>query len=158
MELRTRWAGQPLNPGARESIAVVQVETVTTVQSSAGSFLSPTPEQIVPAYVERSAGIADARSPEQAERAKIDIALLFRGDASGQRQQRLDAQLVSANAAAWSAIEHCFPHVEQSAAARELAARRVERRRGRARQHRFPRMARLAGFSRARCSRQHAAD
>ncbi|HEX2673911.1 MAG TPA: hypothetical protein VHM25_23705, partial [Polyangiaceae bacterium] len=36
------------------SVAVVQVETVTTVQSSAGSFLSPTPEQLVPDYVERN--------------------------------------------------------------------------------------------------------
>jgi hypothetical protein len=101
-------------PGT-SSIAVVQVETVTTVQSSAGSFLSPTPERVVPDYVERSREASNAESA-QPERAKIDVALLFRGTQAGSFSQQLDAQLVSASAAPWSIVEHCFPHVEQSAA------------------------------------------
>jgi hypothetical protein len=99
-----------------QAIAVVQVETVTTVQSSAGSFLSPTPEQLVPDYVERSDQAANPGSAEQPERAKIDLALLFRGSQAGSFDLQLDAQLVSANAAVWSAVEHCFPHVEQTPA------------------------------------------
>jgi hypothetical protein len=101
-------------PGT-SSIAVVQVETVTTVQSSAGWFLSPTPERVVPDYVEGSREAANAESTEP-ERAKIEIALLFRATQAGSFSQQLDAQLVSANAAPWSTVEHCFPHVEQSAA------------------------------------------
>jgi len=97
------------------SIAVVQVETVTTVQSSAGSFLSPTPEQLVPSYVERSVEGASAATAEAEERAKIDLALLFRGADAGSVNQRFDARLVSAGAAPWSTIDHYFPHVELSA-------------------------------------------
>ena len=43
-----------------EPVEVVQVETITTVQSSLGSFLSPNPERLVPAYVERSPESASA--------------------------------------------------------------------------------------------------
>ena len=100
-----------------QAIAVVQVETVTTVQSSAGAFLAPTPERLVPAYIERSMEAASAGPLEQEERAKVDLALLFRSTAAGSARQRLDAQLSSANAAPWSAIDHSFPHVEQSGAA-----------------------------------------
>lgn len=110
-------AGVVSDAGAtsEHSLTVIQVETVTTVQSSAGSFLSPTPEQLVPAYVERNTEDTAASAGQQ-ERAKIDIALLFRGTQAGTFNQQLDAQLVSENRASWSAIEHCFPHVEQSAA------------------------------------------
>jgi hypothetical protein len=103
-------------PATARSIAVVQVETVTTVQSSAGSFLSPTPEQVVPAYVERSSAGPSATPAAQPERAKIDVALLFRGNEEGSFDQQLEAQLVAASTAQWSAVEHCFPQVEQTAA------------------------------------------
>jgi hypothetical protein len=96
-----------------QSIAVVQVETITTVQSSAGSFLSPTPEQLVPAFVELGRG-ASAGSEEQRERSKIDIALLFRATEAGSISQQLNAQLVSASAAQLSDIQHSFPHIDQS--------------------------------------------
>lgn len=96
------------------SIAVVQVQTVTTVQSSAGSFLSPTPEQLLPAYIERNLDGVSAATAEAEERAKIDLALLFRSMDASSVNQRLDAQLVSASAEPWSTIDHYFPHVEQS--------------------------------------------
>jgi len=99
-----------------QPIAVVQVQTVTTVQSWAGSFLSPSPEQVVPAYVERGTVASSAGSAAQEERARIDVALLFRGPQAGSFSQPLNAHLVSASAAPWSAIEHCFPHAEQSSA------------------------------------------
>ena len=110
-------AGGSSDAGAtsEQSLSVVQVETVTTVQSSGGSFLSPAPEQLVPAYVERNID-GSAASAEQQERAKIDIALLFRAPALEAIDQQLDAHLASANASPWSTIEHCFPHVEQAAA------------------------------------------
>jgi hypothetical protein len=69
----------------------------------------------VPAFVERAAEIADTRSAEQQERAKVDLALLFAETQTGTLNQRLDARLASASTAVWS-IEHSFPHVEQSAA------------------------------------------
>jgi len=98
-----------------EPVEVVQVETITTVQSSLGSFLSPNPERLVPAYVERSPESASADAVAQPERAQVDVALLFRGTQAGNFNQRLDAQLASASAP-WSAIEHCFPHAEQLSA------------------------------------------
>jgi hypothetical protein len=102
--------------GSAVPIAVVQVETVTTVQSSAGVFLSPTPEQLVPTFVERNAEAPSAATAAQEERAKIDIALLFRGSGASSFNRRLNAQLVSANAGPWSTIESSFPRVEQTAA------------------------------------------
>ncbi|HEY3253711.1 MAG TPA: hypothetical protein VGJ91_07170, partial [Polyangiaceae bacterium] len=107
-------AGTGNEAAGAQSIAVVQVETVTTVQSAAGSFLSPIPEQVVPAYVESSTEAESAESAEQQERAKVDVALLFRGSHAGSINQELDAQLVPASAAPWSAISHCFPHAEQT--------------------------------------------
>jgi len=98
------------------SVAVVQVETVTTVQSSAGFFLSPTPEQVVPDYVERNPEGASAAAAVADERAKIDLALLFRDAEAGGVNQELDAQLMAANAAPWATVDHYFPHVEQSPA------------------------------------------
>ena len=100
--------------GSAESIAVVQVETITTVQSSAGWFLSPTAERLVPAYVERSTESPAPESAEQQERAKVDVALLFRGTEPGNLEQRFDARLVSASASPRGTIEHSFPHVEQA--------------------------------------------
>jgi hypothetical protein len=110
-------AGAPsgISP-SRQSVTVVQVGTITTVQSSLGTFLSPTPEQLVPTFVESAAQTVIAAAAEQQERAKIDLALLFRGTEVGSFSQQLNAQLVSANAATWSAIEQSFPHVDQSAA------------------------------------------
>jgi len=108
-------AGAVSDSRSTPSIAVVQVETITTVQSSAGSFLSPTPEQVVPAYVERNTEQATAAAAEREERAKIDVALLFHSSAAAGINQTLDVQLASGNAAAWSTIEHCFPHAEQNA-------------------------------------------
>ena|GEM_PF-1313432 len=96
-------------------IAVVQVETVTTVQSSAGSFLSPTPEQLVPAYVERGTSGLNAEQAAEQERAKIDVALLFRSAGADDVDQALDVRLVSANTAPGSTIDHYFPHVERVA-------------------------------------------
>ena len=107
-------AGQAAESGSAESIAVVRVETITTVQSSAGSFLSPTPERPVPAYVERSTEGPGAEAAELQERAKVDVALLFRGTEPGNLDQRLDARLASAPASTRVTIEHSFPHVEQS--------------------------------------------
>ena len=104
-------AAEQTDPSA--TLAVVQVETVTTVQSSAGSFLSPTPEQVVPAYVERGSA---AERAESQERARIEVALLFRGTLAGGLSQQLDTQLVPASVASWSGIEHSFPHVEQTPA------------------------------------------
>jgi len=110
-------AGTGADAGATSepSLAVVQVETVTTVQSSAGSFLSPTAEQLVPAYVERNTEDS-AAAAEQQERVKIDVALLFRGADAHRVNQQLEAHLVSENGAAWFAVEHCFPHVEGASA------------------------------------------
>ena len=98
------------------SVTVVQVETVTTVQSSAGSFLSPAPEQLLPDYVERNPEGGSAAAAAAEERAKIDLALLFRGADAGGINQEFDARLVAANAAPWSIVDHYFPHVEQSPA------------------------------------------
>ena len=98
------------------SIAVVQVETVTTVQSSAGSFLSPTPEQLVPDYLERNPDGGSAAVAAAEERAKIDLALLFRGIDTDDVHEELDARLVAGNAGPWSTVDHYFPHVEQSPA------------------------------------------
>ena len=106
---------QPSEQPSETSIDVVQIETVTTVQSSAGSFLSPTPEQLLPAYVERNREDSAALAQLQ-ERAKIDVALLIRGGQTGSAPKELDARLVSASAAPWSGMEHCFPHVERSGA------------------------------------------
>src|SRR6478735_2077167 len=78
-------AEPPEAPAA--TLTVVQVETVTTVQSSAGSFLSPTPEQVVPTYVERGSA---AERAESQERARIEVALLFRGTLAGGLSQQLD--------------------------------------------------------------------
>jgi hypothetical protein len=107
--------GEPKETATPASIAVVQVETVTTVQSSAGSFLSPSPEQVVPAFVERSESSA-VGAALQSERAKVDVALLFRGNEAESFTQPVDAQLTSASSAQWSAIEHCFPAAERAAA------------------------------------------
>jgi len=108
-------AGAPPTASNQPSIDVVQVETVTTVQSWAGSFLSPTPERAVPAYVERGAAVSSAEYAQLVERAKVDIALLFRASPAGSANQDLSAQLISPSAAPWSGVAHCFPHVEQSA-------------------------------------------
>jgi hypothetical protein len=109
-------AGASGEPPSAASVAVVQVETVTTVQSSAGSFLSPTPEQVVPDYVERNPEGTSAAAAVAEERAKIDLALLFRSaDADGVSQE-LDAQLVASNATPWANIDHYFPHIERSPA------------------------------------------
>jgi len=104
----------PANEPGQPPIDVVQVETITTVQSSAGSFLSPTPERTVPAYVERGVAGSSAESAQLAERAKVDIALLFRAQRTGSFNQDLRAQLVSPSATAWSGLAHCFPHAEPS--------------------------------------------
>lgn len=107
-------AGAANEPANAASIGVVQVETVTTVQSSAGSFLSPTPEQSVPAYVERNPDGSSAAAAEAQERAKIDLALLFRGSDANSVEQQLDARLVAASSLAWSNMDHYFPRVEPS--------------------------------------------
>ena len=68
---------------------------------------------MVPDYVERNPEGGSAAEAAAEERAKIDLALLFRGTDSAVNQE-FDAQLLAANAAPWSNIDHYFPHVEQS--------------------------------------------
>lgn len=95
----------PLEP----TLEVAEVQTVTTVQDSGGLFLSPTPEQAVPGYVEHASETTLAA--DQQERAKVDLALLFRSDTPSGDTRTLDARLVSPNGAPWSPMQHYFPHV-----------------------------------------------
>ena len=101
---------QPL--GSSAALSVVEVTTLTTVQSSAGIFLSPRPNQVLPPYVERGSAQPDVSFPGAAsemDRAKVDLALLFQvADGAGSRF-RLDASLVSADDNAAPGVEHFFP-------------------------------------------------
>ncbi|MET0791925.1 MAG: hypothetical protein ABW061_10425, partial [Polyangiaceae bacterium] len=91
-------------------LALVQVSTITTVQASSGSFLSPTPEQNVPDYVERAAAPGSALAAEQDERAKVDLALLFR-TAEGALSGALAVQGQLSVTGERSPIQHYFPSV-----------------------------------------------
>ena len=92
-------------------IDVAEVQTVTTVQDSSGLFLSPTPEQNVPSFVEQS-GAPSASQAEAEERAKIDLALLFRAHEAGPLAASVQARLLPRDAASWSPIQHYFPRIE----------------------------------------------
>ena len=98
-------------PPRVSQLDVVQVSTITTVQASSGLFLSPTPEQNVPSYVER--GVADsALAAAQDERAKVDLALLFRTGNASFGSADLPAELTTS--AERSSVQHYFPRVSDS--------------------------------------------
>ena len=114
--------GEPSQPPAAEQSAagamaqpaepvleIAQVQTVTTVQDSAGLFLSPTPEQDVPGYVEHA--LETSLVANQEERAKVDLALLFRWNAPVTAGRSLEASFVSPTGALWSPIQHYFPRI-----------------------------------------------
>ena len=96
-------------------LEVAEVQTVTTVQDSAGLFLSPTPERDVPSYVEQGSA-APAAVEEERERAKVEIALLFRSSEGAIVDSRsIEVQLASPHAAVWSPMQHYFPRVSEVA-------------------------------------------
>jgi hypothetical protein len=103
-------------PAARDEaqpipLEVVQVTTLTTVQGSSGSFLSPSPQQDVPTYVERGVAGAALEPMNGLDRAKVDLALLFQSS-SESGPTELNAKLRPSGSGEWSAIEHYFPVVE----------------------------------------------
>jgi hypothetical protein len=71
----------------------------------------------VPAYVERSTEVPSALAAEQQERAKVDIALLFRGTSTSTASEALTASVVSPTGAPWSPIQQYFPHLDQTVGA-----------------------------------------
>jgi hypothetical protein len=91
-------------------IAVVQVTTLTTVQASSGLFLSPAAQRDLPNFVERGAVARPVAPTEGLDRAEVDLALLFEGDAGASTQ--LTAKLGYADEGDWSPVEHSFPVAE----------------------------------------------
>jgi hypothetical protein len=92
-------------------LEVVQVTTLTTVQASHGSFLSASPQQDVPSYVEHGAASAAAEPTSTLERAKVDLALLFQSPSESELPQ-LRAKLRPSGSGEWAPIEHYFPVIE----------------------------------------------
>jgi len=92
-------------------LEVAQVTTLTTVQGSSGSFLSPTPQQDVPDYVQRGEAAVSATSG--LDRAKVDLAVLFQSPPETSLPE-LRVRLRPSGAGEWSPIEHYFPAVEPS--------------------------------------------
>lgn len=104
-------AGAPSDEGKTIQLEVVQVTTLTTVQGSSGSFLSPSPQQDVPSYVGRAAAETAGEATNGLDRAKVDLALLFQSSSQA-RPTQLDARLRPSGSGEWSPIEHYFPVVE----------------------------------------------
>jgi hypothetical protein len=101
----------PSAEGPSNSLEVVQVTTLTTVQGSSGSFLSPSPRQDVPSYVGRGAPGAAVQLMNGLDRAKVDLALLFQSS-SESAPTELNAKLRPNGSGEWSPIAHYFPVVE----------------------------------------------
>lgn len=101
-------------PGDEEAaLEVAQVTTVTTVQASSGAFLSPSPQQEIPAYVTRSEA-ASQRPVDGTDRAQVDIALLFQSSSSG-KVPAFEAELTPRGGGDWLPVEHHFPSVTVAA-------------------------------------------
>src|SRR4051812_2718623 len=105
--------------GATSAIHVVEVTTVTTVQSSSGVFLSPRPSVAPPAYLEPGSAaplVSFPDAPLATDRAKLSTALLFRADVPGSERFRLDATLTpSDGSSAPPSVEHFFPKLNTGA-------------------------------------------
>lgn len=102
------------SPSDGETLAVVQVTTLTTVQASSGLFLSPSAQQDLPSYVARGDASTPVEPMDGLDRAKVDLAVLFQ-DASGSAASEVAADLRATGGGEWSAIEHYFPEVESTA-------------------------------------------
>lgn len=108
------------NPNSEPStsdaqLEVAQVTTLTTVQASSGSFLSPNPQQDVPSYVAR-AELSAPRPLDGSERARVDVALLFQSpSAPSSTLPAFEAELAPQGGGAWSPVEHHFPSVSVAA-------------------------------------------
>ena len=89
-------------------VEVVQVTTLTTVQASSGLFLSPSAQQNVPSYVARGE-LAPSAPADGVDRAKVDVALLFRSDSD--QLPSLEAELAAPPLGEREPIEHYFPEV-----------------------------------------------
>jgi hypothetical protein len=98
-------------PRSRAELDVVQVTTLTTVQASSGLFLSPSAQQDVPGYVSLGEPATPIDPVEGFDRAKVDLALLFRS-ASTDELPELEAELQLTSAGDWSPIQHYFPSVK----------------------------------------------
>ncbi len=93
---------------------VVQVTTLTTLQASSGLFLSPSPQQNLPAYVALGAPSTPVQPVDGFDRAKVDLTLLFQSAAAGALPE-LEAELRPASTGEWSPISHYFPSVVPTA-------------------------------------------
>lgn len=92
-------------------LRAVEVTTVTTVQASSGIFLSPRPQQVRPAYVERGRDGEAQVSALSAEldRAKVDSALLFRSETDLPETVRLQATFSPLAGQGEPLPQHYFP-------------------------------------------------
>jgi hypothetical protein len=106
--------------GPTSALSVVEVTTVTTVQGSSGVFLSPRPSVAPPSYLEPGSvapSVSFPGAPSATDRAKVDAALLFKGEAAGSVRWHLDASLAaSAPANAPPSVEHFFPRLSTEGA------------------------------------------
>ncbi|MEO6603535.1 MAG: hypothetical protein ABIQ16_26870, partial [Polyangiaceae bacterium] len=112
-------------------LSVVEVTTVTTVQGSSGAFLSPRSSLAAPAYLQRGSAtpsISFPPGPSATDRAKVDIALLFRAAEPGSMHWHLDASLAARSGGGdLPSVEHFFPKLNADQASvswpLELSAR-----------------------------------
>jgi len=104
-------SGQEQSPDTDAQLDVVQVMTLTTVQASDGLFLSPSPEQNVPSYIERGEPGSTEPALDGLDRAEVSLALLFQSP-SGPALPAFRAELRASGAGEWSPIERYFPAVE----------------------------------------------
>ncbi len=95
-------------------LSAVEVTTVTTVQASTGIFLSPRPQQMRPAYVERGQdGSASVDAPSfELDRAKVDSALLFSSEQGYAGPLELSARFSALAQQGEPLPQHFFPALE----------------------------------------------
>jgi hypothetical protein len=119
--LGTLGCSQASPPGKGDSqipdlsrVSAVEVTTVTTVQASTGIFLSPRPQQVRPAYVERGEeGAAGVAMPSvELDRAKVDSALLFSSAQSDAAPLQLSATFSALGQQGEPLPQHFFPALE----------------------------------------------
>jgi hypothetical protein len=103
--------GESTGQGKSTEVEVVQVTTLTTVQASSGSYLSPKPEQELPPFVERGQAQPPLAFTDPSERAKLDVALLFRENAVDANVWRLDARVGLPSDTASTAVDNFFPAI-----------------------------------------------